>query len=730
MHLRQGGMRQPRKTSALGLKDATTDQAEIRQWWAPWPCANVAIRTGSESGVFVVDIDTKNDGRQTLLQLIDEHGEWPATVEEVIGGGGAHIFFRHPGHKITSRDNVRPGLDVKGDGGYVVCAPSRHISGGTYRWDECRGPDEIELADAPQWLLELVSQPTNNMNGDHRAPPQDDISLLVSRASAYALNSSPASYGQRNRSAFSLAGHLASFEVEGAGTKLDESHILNLMRPWNDRCDPPLPDTELQRAVQSAMNNGTPREPHLVETKTYDNNGTTDRTPQQDDKPLSIASAEGRTDIANGRRFARMFANKARYCYAWKKWLVWDGKRWNSDDGDTTKLYGKIISDRLWREVRATDNKEAFRFAVSSAASYRVKAMLDMAASEPGIPIQPDKLDRDPWLLNVSNGTIDLLTGELKPHDASDFITKIAPVTYDSSADCATWLAFLERTMAGRTDLIAYLRQLVGLCLTGSTREHVLPFLHGSGANGKSTFVNALLSLMGTDYAIKANSDLLLVKRNDAHPTERADLHGKRLVACVEAEDGRRLAESLVKDLTGGDRIRARRMHEDFWEFGPTHKIWLAANHKPVVRGTDHGIWRRIKLIPFTVTIPDDEQDAKLPDKLMAELPGILNWAMLGCLEWQQDGLDEPQAVISATGGYRAEMDVVGAFVDERCVLGDQHEAGATELYKAYQQWCEDTGEKAIGDRRFGERLSERGVGRRKGTKGKRLRCGIALRSD
>ena len=190
------------------------------------------------------------------------------------------------------------------------------------------------------------------------------------------------------------------------------------------------------------------------------------------------------------------------------------------------------------------------------------------------------------------------------------------------------------------------------------------------------------------------------------------------------------MAESMVKELTGGDRIRARRMREDFWEFSATHKIWLAANHKPMVRGTDHGMWRRIKLIPFNVTIPDREQDKKLPDKLLGEMPGILNWALLGCAEWLADGLDEPEAVTLATSGYRAEVDIVGAFVGECCDLGDQHEIGSSELYKAYRQWCDERGEKPVGDQRFGERLSERGVGRRKGTKGKRLRSGIALRSD
>jgi len=289
-------------------------------------------------------------------------------------------------------------------------------------------------------------------------------------------------------------------------------------------------------------------------------------------------------------------------------------------------------------------------------------------------------------------------------------------------------MEFLKRILDGESGLMTYMQRLVGYCLTGSTREHVLPFLYGSGANGKSTFVSAILDLLGTDYAIKAPAELLLARRGESHPTERADLHGKRFVACVEVDDGRRMAESLVKELTGGDRIRARRMREDFWEFSPTHKVWLAANHRPIIRGTDHGIWRRVKLIPFNVMIPEEEQDKDLPEKLKGELSGILNWAVRGCQRWLSNGLEEPTAVRSATSEYRDDMDLIGKFIKARCVVGDEHQAGATELHKAYRDWCESTGERPANQTVFGTNLTERGIGRRSTRRGIK-RLGIALRS-
>jgi putative DNA primase/helicase len=233
-----------------------------------------------------------------------------------------------------------------------------------------------------------------------------------------------------------------------------------------------------------------------------------------------------------------------------------------------------------------------------------------------------------------------------------------------------------------------------------------------------------VLDLLGEDFAIKAAPELVMIKR-DAHPTERADLFGKRLVACVETSEGKRLAETLVKDLTGGDKQRARRMREDFWQFDPTHKIILATNHKPEIRGTDHAIWRRIRLVPFNVTVPENEQDPALPDKLRAELPGILAWCVRGCLDWQEHRLGTPEEVKDATAAFRQQQDVLGMFIDERCIVNADAKVKSGDLYAAYKAWCLATGEHAVNQTRFGEAISERGFGKMRS--GGHWRGGIGL---
>lgn len=350
---------------------------------------------------------------------------------------------------------------------------------------------------------------------------------------------------------------------------------------------------------------------------------------------------------------------------------------------------------------------------------------MELAKSEPGVPVSADQLDAAPWVLNVLNGTLDLRTGQLRPHAREDLLTKLAPVAYDPGALCPTWEAFLSRILAGDVELIRFVQKVIGYSLTGSTQEQCLFILYGAGANGKSTLIQSISALLG-DYARQTPTETLLVQRGDGVRNDLARLQGARFVSAVEVEGGRRLAEALVKQLTGGDTITARFLYGEHFEFQPMFKLWLAVNHRPVVQGTDHAIWRRIRLLPFTVTIPPAEQDKRLAEKLQAELAGILRWAVEGCQAWQREGLEPPAAVQRATGDYRAEMDVIAAFIRDCCVLGDKQEVSTSALYAEYVGWCTQVGESPVSQKALAATLKERGCtpGRRGGG---RLWVGIAL---
>jgi putative DNA primase/helicase len=336
--------------------------------------------------------------------------------------------------------------------------------------------------------------------------------------------------------------------------------------------------------------------------------------------------------------------------------------------------------------------------------------MVALARSESGIPVTVDQLDRNPWLLNVNNGVLDLRTGDLRSHRRQDLMTRFAPVRYDPEATCPTWLAFLDRIMNGNQNLIQFLQRAIGYTLTGSARERVLFMLHGGGANGKSTLLETISTLLG-DYAKSTRAETLLVKTYDGGiPNDLAALKGARFVSTSETEDGKRLAEALVKALTGGDTISARFLRGEFFTFRATFKLWLATNHKPTIRGSDNAIWDRIKLIPFEIRIPDEEQDKELPAKLQLEQPGILAWAIRGCLDWQRlHGLGEPLEVRVATANYRQDMDVVATFIEDCCVAANGAQVPAKQLYDAYRSWCEQSGERPVTQKTFGLRLQEKG---------------------
>lgn len=420
------------------------------------------------------------------------------------------------------------------------------------------------------------------------------------------------------------------------------------------------------------------------------------------------------TDGGNAEQFAADHGSLVRYCHPWAKWLAWDGRRWELDARGRLMQQSKATTRAMLREAagEADDDrrKARVRWAMASDSRPRREAMLALAQSEPGIPVLPDELDRDPWRLCVQNGTVDLHTGELRRHDPRDLITKIAPVAFDPSADAPRWRRFLEEVLPD-ADVRSYVQRAAGYSLSGDVSEQCLFFAYGVGANGKSTFLATLRDLLG-DYAIQARPDLLMSHHGERHPTELTDLYARRFVATIEAEEGHRFDEALVKWLTGGDSIRARRMHEDLWEWRPTHKLWLAANYKPVIRGGDLAIWRRIRLVPFTVTIPEGQRDPHLVETLRGESAGILRWAVDGCLAWQADGMGAPAAVRAATSEYQDEMDVIKRFISDHCTVGHFAQVSAKALYKDFLGWCSDQRERDMSQQMFGRRLTDRGYQR------------------
>ncbi|MCK6522744.1 phage/plasmid primase, P4 family [Myxococcota bacterium] len=433
------------------------------------------------------------------------------------------------------------------------------------------------------------------------------------------------------------------------------------------------------------------------------------------------------TDWGNAERLVHTHGEDLRFVTQRGRWLRWEGGRWRAVDGASllplalqsnraTFEAAKDITDPEYRE-RVT------RHTMRSESLQRLKATTQLAASL--LPIDAEQLDRDPMRLTVENGTIDLRDGTLSPHSRGDFITRKLNVVYDEAAPCPRWEAFLRRSLGGDVALMEFVQRAVGYSLSGSTNEQALLVLKGTGANGKSTFLSVLRALLG-EYALAADFASFLAGpstiRNDL-----ARLAGARLVSASEPERGRPLAESLVKQLTGEDPVTARFLFGEFFEFVPNFKLWLCVNRLPQIHSDDDALWRRLRVVPFDNVVPEHERDPKLLAQLLDELPGILAWAVRGCLGWQREGLGQPPAVAEATRAWREGADSVRAFVGEVCELRDEGRVDASALYEAYLRWCEGSAETPLGASAFGVRLSALGFTRVKGAQGRRRWAGLVL---
>ena len=417
-------------------------------------------------------------------------------------------------------------------------------------------------------------------------------------------------------------------------------------------------------------------------------------------QPVDAARPPAFSDDALALRFAERHANDLRFVAAWSKWLSWTGKRWEFDE--TLAAFDK--SRAICREAAADCNKS--KIAVALASGKTVAAVDKLAKADRRIAATIDQWDADPWLLNTPDDVVDLRTGRTRAHRADDYMTKITAV--GPRGDCPRFLAFLNRITGGDAALVSYLQRVLGYALTGVTREHALFFAYGTGANGKSVLLSTVAGILG-EYHRTAPIETFVASNGDRHPTDLAGLRGARLVTATETEEGRRWAEARIKQLTGGDTVSARFMRQDFFEYRPAFKLVIAGNHKPSLRSVDEAIRRRFHMIPFAVTIPADERDVELVEKLKAEWPGILAWLIEGCLEWQAEGLRPPQAVLEATDAYLSAEDAIAAWIDDRC----EPRAGAWELssalFQSWSAWATAAGENPGNSKRFAQALETRG---------------------
>lgn len=433
------------------------------------------------------------------------------------------------------------------------------------------------------------------------------------------------------------------------------------------------------------------------------------------------------TDVGNADRLVAAAAGRARFVHAWQKWIVYTDGRWAIDTGDAlvtelAKLVPRVMFARAAR-LEGDARDAMWKWARRSETASAVASMIRLARGIPGVIVDHQALDADPWSLNVVNGTVDLRTGELRVHDPDDLLTMQAPTVYDPTAAAPLWERCLERWQPDPA-MRAYLRRVIGSGATGHPVENCFVNI-GPGGNGKGKCFGAVARVLGP-YVMVPHKSLLVVQRHEQHETTIAELFRARLAIAGETDAGDRLDEAKVKNLTGGDLLEARRMREDRWKFHPSHTLVVHSNHRPRVRGSDEGIWRRLRLIPWTVTIPPAERDDQLAAKLTAEAPGILNWIVAGAVAWIAHGLDEPAAVTRATADYRASEDRVGAFIAECCELDDSYQVASTALRAEYERWSAASGEEPIAKDLWGKILTERGFDRHRD---RRSRVGLRLAS-
>lgn len=732
--------RNGKKTKVPYQADGSAAQANNRNTWSTFATAvkfyteydefdGIGFVFSRQDNLIGVDIDKcvvdgqANSFASEIIDTLDSYTEFSPS------GKGIHIIIRGnlPQSVMgTGRKNTQHGLEIYQYGRFFTFTGDRENSNEIYeRTDELAEvfeqyfddsdiqgrvnladfeKDEIKFSNAELWEKMFRSR-----NGD-------EIRALFNGESS----------GDRSSDDLALCNHLAFWTAKSAIRMDAMFRESNLMRDkWDVIHFTQTGETYGERTIATAITS-TPST--ILDNITKYDDFTFNITGESvDDKRVEEVIKEKKkfrlTELGNAERIAFEYGHIIKYVSE-IGWMLWDGKRWNVDN---KKEIERITAKVLRGLYKSEDEGEQKWARYCEKRNIRMNSIKDLM---PLVPGEREEFDKHDYLLNVQNGVVNLKTGELMPHDRNLHLTKIANVEFIKDAECPNWLKFLDSIFLGDKELQEYMQRLIGYSLTGDISEQIMMFLVGGGSNGKSTFINTIKDLVG-DYGKQAKSDTFIKKKETGANNDIARLVGSRFVSAIESEEGERLSESFVKQITGGEPVLARFLRQEFFEFIPNFKVFFTTNHKPIIGGLDEGIWRRVKLIPFNLNLPSHLRDKKLPEKLSLEMPGILNWAVEGCMKWQESGLKEPRVVAVATGTYKEEMDLLAPFLTECCYV-DQKDKNlkieAKELYQVYDRFSYQNSDTAVKNSRAFYRMMEtKGFVKKRSTKNKMFFFGITL---
>lgn len=655
----------PRTSS--GVHDATSDPDQVERWLLLWPSCNWALATGAASGAWVLDVDPRHGGYESLDQLeaARPDGPLPSTLTVTSGGGGRHLFFAYPedGTAIRNCNNWRAGLDVRSDGYYVVLPPSNHISGGRYVFTDPR-----DAVHAPPDLVRAVNDAGRTSSTTTSLPRSDDVLRGVPE-------------GLRDDTLFRFACRLRR-QLGDDGYEVTKLALLAAAA----NCDPVFPESQAIKCLDSAWSQ--------------------DRSEAVND-PLAF------TDLRNSERFVDRFGDVLRYVVG-IGWLSWSSRGWQRDAEYATTL-GKLIPQQVIDEGVVQENERArrsfVRWGQASGSSGRISALVNLAQSDPRVLRQIDEFDQDPEVIAVSNGLVNLRTGELRPLTRNDAVTLNTGVVYDPDYPRDRWLSFLRYACDGDEELVRYMQLAAGYTITGSTEEESFFILSGPPASGKSTFVDGLTTALG-EYAMVSQAETFMYRRGQRAPEgELARMTGKRLVTMSEIGQGELFNAALVKQFTGRDVVVGRLLYQEAFEYRPTCKLWIATNHDPDAK--DDALWRRIKKVPFHRVVPAQDRDPELKNWIQdpdAGARAVLAWAVEGASAWLRDRkLAEPSRVVSEILEYKMAQDRFGTFVDECIEQNETASVKLAELFQLYRTWYKSIGEYPLRVAQFTSTLRLRG---------------------